>query len=281
MMSKQVTRILPLWQVGLTLVSAAALIFWLAMGAGAAPCPSSASTPALQASNESPAHHDTTPSASERATPAPHAPSIATDTTVVVARSAAQPVLTLTAHLIERGMQLPWGEPGKMSRAPNLSRDNTIRDPRINPTGKHLDRTQDLELGKLLGQLDTEYEHLWLQMCAARKAVLLRSIDAGRVESILMASPGEPSDIFAVSNQAQRALGRQKDAVGELSRKYGSLMKDWGYADMSTTEPDGICRMNLVYWTRMEEPDFFRLQDACSTMQIEHISRARAFFDGL
>jgi hypothetical protein len=31
----------------------------------------------------------------------------------------------------------------------------------------------------------------------------------------------------------------------------------------------------------MEEPDFFRLQDACSTMQIEHISRARAFFDGL
>jgi hypothetical protein len=96
-----------------------------------------------------------------------------------------------------------------------------------------------------------------------------------------MASPGEPSDIFAVSNQAQRALGLQKDTVGELSRKYGSPMKDWGYADMSTTEPDGICRMNLVYWTRMEEPDFFRLQDACSTMQIEHISRARAFFDGL
>lgn len=280
-MLKHVTRTQRSWLLGLALVTSAALISWLAIRFEPDTFLVPAPTATAQAADQRPVQQDATPIRAEPRNQKLDSPALVTDTTGIMARSAAQPVLTLTAHLAERGNQLPWGEPGKTSRSPNISRDIALSDPRINPTGKQLDREQEFMLAKLLGELDIDYENLWLQMCAARKAVLLRSIDAGRVKSFALDSPGEANDIFSVGNQAQRGPSLQKDAVGELSRRFGTPMKDWGYADMSTTEPDSIRRMNLIYWTRMDEPDFFRLQDACSALQMEHISRVRGFFDGL
>ena len=92
------------------------------------------------------------------------------------------------------------------------------------------------------------------------------------------------------ANQAQSAktytqeevdnmMARMKVAIDELESVYGPMMKDWGYSNMASSEPDGVSRNNIVYWTRAEEPEFFRLHDQFGDMQKRHWGVVRNFID--
>lgn len=225
---------------------------------------------------------DAVPSAAS----APKEQSVATETTEPIAevRTAVQPSLTLAGHLELRARALPWGEPGKVQRAPDISLDNALESPMSNPNKKTLKLEVQRELAVLLAELDAAYETQSLEYWKAMKEVLLRAIARGNIRSLSHETQvADPNDLFAIA-AASRAnnrgmMARMKEAMDELSSTYGPVMKDWGYSDMASSEPDGVSRNNIVYWTRAEEPEFFRLQDQFGAMQKRHWGIVRDFID--
>lgn len=225
---------------------------------------------------------DAVPSAAS----APKEPSVATETSEPIAevRTAVQPSLTLAGHLELRARALPWGEPGKVQRAPDISLDNALESPMSNPNKKTLELEVQRELAVLLAELDAAYETQSLEYWKAMKEVLLRAIARGNIRSLSHETQvADPNDLFAIA-AASRAnnrgmMARMKEAMDELSSTYGPVMKDWGYSDMASSEPDGVSRNNIVYWTRAEEPEFFRLQDQFGAMQKRHWGIVREFID--
>ncbi len=225
---------------------------------------------------------DAVPSAAS----APKEPSVATETSEPIAevRTAVQPSLTLAGHLELRARALPWGEPGKVQRAPDISLDNALESPMSNPNKKTLELEVQRELAVLLAELDAAYETQSLEYWKAMKEVLLRAIARGNIRSLSHETQvADPNDLFAIA-AASRAnnrgmMARMKEAMDELSSTYGPVMKDWGYSDMASSEPDGVSRNNIVYWTRAEEPEFFRLQDQFGAMQKRHWGIVRDFID--
>jgi len=225
---------------------------------------------------------DAVPSAAS----APTEPSVATGPSEPIAevRTAVQPSLTLAGHLEMRARALPWGEPGKVQRAPDISLDKALKSPMSNPNKKTLELEVQRELAVLLAELDAAYETQSLEYSKAMKEVLLRAIARGNIRSLSHAiQVADPNDLFAIAaasrSNSDDMMARMKVAIDELESVYGPMMKDWGYSNMASTEPDGVSRNNIVYWTRAEEPEFFRLQDQFGAMQKRHWGVVRDFID--
>lgn len=192
--------------------------------------------------------------------------------------------MTLAGHLEARARALPWGEPGKTSRQPNITLAYALDSLGTNPNKKALSLDAQRELAALLGVLDAEYEAKWLEMSAVQKEVLLRAITRNNIRSLTHETQMMGSDdIFAVAaasrTNAKDMMTQLASTMREMSSVLGKQMKDWGYTNMATTEPDGVSRNNIVFWTRAEEPAFFLLQDACSQMEKEHYNRVREFIE--
>ena len=225
---------------------------------------------------------DAVPSAAS----APKEPSVATETSEPIAevRTAVQANLTLAGHLELRARALPWGEPGKVQRKPDISLDNALESPMSNPNKKTLQLEVQRELAVLLAELDVAYETQSLEYWKAMKEVLLRAIARGNIRSLSHAiQVADPNDLFAIAaasrSNSDDMMARMKVAIDELESVYGPMMKDWGYSNMASSEPDGVSRNNIVYWTRAEEPEFFRLHDQFGAMQKRHWGIVRDFID--
>ncbi len=225
---------------------------------------------------------DAVPSAAS----APKEPSVATETSEPIAevRTAVQANLTLAGHLELRARALPWGEPGKVQRTPDISLDKALESPMSNPNKKTLQLEVQRELAVLLAELDVAYETQSLEYWKAMKEVLLRAIARGNIRSLSHAiQVADPNDLFAIAaasrSNSDDMMARMKVAIDELESVYGPMMKDWGYSNMASSEPDGVSRNNIVYWTRAEEPEFFRLHDQFGAMQKRHWGIVRDFID--
>jgi len=217
---------------------------------------------------------------------APTEVSVATETSEPIAevRTAVQASLTLAGHLELRARALPWGEPGKVQRTPDISLDNALESPMSNPNKKTLQLEVQRELAVLLAELDVAYETQSLEYWKAMKEVLLRAIARGNIRSLSHAiQVADPNDLFAIAaasrSNSDDMMARMKVAIDELESVYGPMMKDWGYSNMASSEPDGVSRNNIVYWTRAEEPEFFRLHDQFGAMQKRHWGIVRDFID--
>jgi len=220
------------------------------------------------------------------ASPTPTEVSVATETSEPIAevRTAVQANLTLAGHLELRARALPWGEPGKVQRKPDISLDNALESPMSNPNKKTLQLEVQRELAVLLAELDVAYETQSLEYWKAMKEVLLRAIARGNIRSLSHAiQVADPNDLFAIAaasrSNSDDMMARMKVAIDELESVYGPMMKDWGYSNMASSEPDGVSRNNIVYWTRAEEPEFFRLHDQFGAMQKRHWGIVRDFID--
>ena len=217
---------------------------------------------------------------------APTEVSVATETSEPIAevRTAVQANLTLAGHLELRARALPWGEPGKVQRTPDISLDKALESPMSNPNKKTLQLEVQRELAVLLAELDVAYETQSLEYWKAMKEVLLRAIARGNIRSLSHAiQVADPNDLFAIAaasrSNSDDMMARMKVAIDELESVYGPMMKDWGYSNMASSEPDGVSRNNIVYWTRAEEPEFFRLHDQFGAMQKRHWGVVRDFID--
>ena len=211
---------------------------------------------------------------------------MATETSEPIAevRTAVQANQTLAGHLELRARALPWGEPGKVQRTPDISLDKALESPMSNPNKKTLQLEVQRELAVLLAELDVAYETQSLEYWKAMKEVLLRAIARGNIRSLSHAiQVADPNDLFAIAaasrSNSDDMMARMKVAIDELESVYGPMLKDWGYSNMASSEPDGVSRNNIVYWTRAEEPEFFRLHDQFGAMQKRHWGIVRDFID--
>ena len=201
-----------------------------------------------------------------------------------LARTVAQPSLTLAGHLESRARALPWGEPDRESRKPDISLSKALDSPLSNPNKKSLNADDQRELADLLTELDKVYKSQSLEYSKAMKEVLLRAIARGNIRSLSHAiQVADPNDLFAIAaasrSNSDDMMARMKVAIDELESVYGPMLKDWGYSNMASSEPDGVSRNNIVYWTRAEEPEFFRLHDQFGAMQKRHWGIVRDFID--
>ena len=225
---------------------------------------------------------DAVPSAAS----APKEPSVATETSEPIAevRTAVQANLTLAGHLELRARALRWGEPDRESRKPDISLSKALDSPLSNPNKKSLNADDQRELADLLTELDKVYKSQSLEYSKAMKEVLLRAIARGNIRSLSHAiQVADPNDLFAIAaasrSNSDDMMARMKVAIDELESVYGPMLKDWGYSNMASSEPDGVSRNNIVYWTRAEEPEFFRLHDQFGAMQKRHWGIVRDFID--
>lgn len=207
-----------------------------------------------------------------------------TSRTNVLARSAAQPIMTLAGHLEQRARALPWGERGKVQRSPDITLPKALESPLSNPNNKILDIAAQRELAELLAKLDLAYEEQSLEVRRLQKEALIRAIARGNIRSLADTTQvADPNDIFALAAASQSnskdMMARMQVLIREMETTYGPMMKDWNYSNMTSSEPDGVGRNNIVYWTRAEEPELFQQQDQFGALQKHHWNVVREFID--
>lgn len=202
----------------------------------------------------------------------------------VLARTAAQPIMTLAGHLEQRARALPWGERGKVQGKPDITLPKALESPLSNPNKKTLDLAAQRELAELLAELDVAYQAQSLEVWKLQKEALIRAIARGNIRSLAEATQvADPNDIFALAAASQSnskdMMARMHVLIREMETTYGPMTKDWNYSNMTSSEPDGVGRNNIVYWTRAEEPELFRLQDQFGALQKHHWNVVREFID--
>ena len=178
--------------------------------------------------------------------------------------AAAAPFLTLAGHLEAQYRQMErqpaWsGDAEKMpSTAPAEAVAKSVH---FNPAAKSLSQESRAVLQGLVDEFDTKEKYL---MAAERKdtlGALIRAAAAGQIES------REVPPAMMTMNRAEYARVQEKARVASqqmleiLAVRLGREGVDWSYASTSSSEPDGVSRMNIVWFTRPGEPEVFRQRD--------------------
>lgn len=136
-----------------------------------------------------------------------------------------------------------------------------------NPAGRVLTPEQVVELEALIKDLDLKHQRSMREVSSANRDALLRSLDAGRIETVeyLMAREGageEESVRVAEENQ------RRRSALSEgLNRRLGVRDRDWFFAVVQTTEPDQITRLSVVYYMKDHEPGAVAARDTVAVLR--------------
>lgn len=200
-----------------------------------------------------------------------------------VAVPAAQPPLTLAGHIEERFKSLPWDDPTKRS-ANSLDADGIFqlvmesRD--YNPDKKELSDSQAQQLQELVRSYSVRKGEVLLAEGVAAKAAFIRAARAGQVESIVGVTPisFDPVVLNTIAKEQQKRL---KEVKERLSVRLGEEMDDWACSVMTTNEPDGVHRTNVIYITRATEPQLFQVRGDLSTLGTAMRAAYREFFQRL
>ena len=168
-----------------------------------------------------------------------------------LASSPAAPTLTLQGAIRQVVQDFGVG-----SSAPSyLDAAVAAGSPQFNPTGRVLTAEKVNELEALIRKLESARRDVTREVSAANRDALLRSLDAGRVESIEYVTPRDSNSDADLAFAAQENQRRREMLSASLSRRLGVRDKDWFCAVVQTNEPDHVVRLNVVYYTREQEPN--------------------------
>lgn len=101
-------------------------------------------------------------------------------------------------------------------------------------------------------------------MAAERKdtlGALIRAAAAGQIESREVPPAMMTMDQAEYAQVMEKARVASQQMLEVLAVRLGREGVDWSYASTSSSEPDGVSRMNIVWFTRAGEPEVFRQRD--------------------
>lgn len=182
----------------------------------------------------------------------------------VLASTAVASFLTLAGHLEAQYRQMErqpaWsGDATKMpSTAPAEAVAKSVH---FNPAAKSLSRESRAVLQGVVDEFDTQEKSL---MAAERKdtlGALIRAAAAGQIESREVPPAMMTMDQADYARVMEKARVASQQMLEVLAVRLGREGVDWSYASTSSSEPDGVSRMNIVWFTRAGEPEVFRQRD--------------------
>lgn len=200
---------------------------------------------------------------------------------VPVAISSSQPEMTLHGHLVHRVNNLHWGDGKVLNRThgPAHSVSNVIASRDFNPGRKTPTGREAEQLTALVESMRKRYAELATAEEGLRKEAVLRSLAKNNVVSI---ENGRPPSVFgdtnAVTKHTRDSVAAAQRLTADLEGRLGMRGKDWSYTLMTSTEPDGIARQNLIYFMRAQEPGLFKAREALSRFSEERAAAFREFF---
>jgi hypothetical protein len=168
-----------------------------------------------------------------------------------LAATAAAPAITLQGAVRQVLQDFGTGSPGPSY----FDSASAMASPIYNPTGRILTAEQIAELETLVRQLDTRRRDVMKEISVANRDALMRSLDAGRFESIEYVVARDSSDEASVTNAAHENQKRREELSARLGRRLGVRDRDWFCAVVQTHEPDQIARLNVVYYLKEQEPE--------------------------
>lgn len=201
----------------------------------------------------------------------------------LLARSSAQPTLSLEGHLRDRLARMGWGDGNDYARQSSPGKDyaSATRSPILNPRQKTPSPAQLEELKALVArheQLVAEATHHEGQL---RTGAYLRAMDQGGLRTIEAPRAENPLDPAqsAAAQKAGQALHQR--VMEDAARTMGKAGSDFVYTILTSSQPDGVSRSNYVFVQRVREPDYFRALDAMKTRIDERDRDLAAFFGRL
>ena len=145
----------------------------------------------------------------------------------------------------------------------------------LNPRGKKLDAVQLQQLEdlveKLLSERRQSYERVW----RLRQDARLRSIRAGRY---VVAAP---TSVAGSSDARAQLQAAGVSALDQARAKVGLPDGDWRYSQTASDCHDGVQRNIVLWFTRYEEPEFFRAEAENRATTKRHGEQFAAFFAAL
>jgi hypothetical protein len=79
----------------------------------------------------------------------------------------------------------------------------------------------------------------------------------------------------------ERSSREQKETMDALTARLGRPLKDWAYSVCGNSEPDGVHRQTVIYFTRTEAPEVFAVRDQNALLWRQQREELRQFFAGL
>ncbi len=188
------------------------------------------------------------------------------------------PVLTL-AGFLEQKFQNKKVVPYESVMGAILTVRDVERRPDFNPKGKELTDEQRAQLEELVRRSAAEQKQAYELRESLRKAALVRSVHAGRyiaVENVAVPSAGSEA---SRRKSWQANVGNAMD----LARARIALPDaDWRYSLGSYSScHDGVARKVVTWYTRFDEPDFFKAEAEVDAVGERHRQRYVDFFASL
>jgi hypothetical protein len=197
----------------------------------------------------------------------------------LVATTAAAPVLTVAGAVESMMRKSPIGTEAEVVHpSPHMRLPDVLRSKRFNPQGQTLSVTQEAQLAQLLADSEKERAGMMRKERAATRAALFLAFERGQLETF--ESP-VVSDRVSMS-EAEKAIGEQQTRVFEsVSARHGVVMQDWGFSLVVTSEPDGVSRRTIVFYTKQASPEPFVARDEIASMERRRAAAVENFFSQL
>ena len=185
------------------------------------------------------------------------------------------------ADFVQRGLA---NDSPAVPAGPEPSAELAASDPRFNPNHKQLspDQLEDLR-GILRAQVQRQRE-LELQDRQLTREALKRSVERGlfvtREQAPLTAR--DPAELARQAHALATRSGQdQREMQDILTVRLGQPMRDWAYSACATSQPDGVGRQTIVYFTRRDAPEVFACRDTLLGLRPNNHDELRRFFANL
>jgi hypothetical protein len=202
-----------------------------------------------------------------------------------MAITASAPTLTFEGRLLEFIQTRAGAKPGVQS-APITSwtADKIHLRKDLNPEGKILQPAEAEALDSLLSDLRQRDEELVRQHHSLLQQALVGAV--GRSHYL---ARGWPTGHDTSTADGKRALASQLAAQASerqehqriLTERFGKVMRDWSYSNLSFSHSDGLSYACTVYFTPHHEPALFAWQQRYSELDGEMRRTVSRFFADL
>ncbi|MBX3465240.1 MAG: hypothetical protein KF830_18890 [Planctomycetes bacterium] len=203
--------------------------------------------------------------------------------TVAVAPTSSAPVLTYEGCLIDRLRKsikddYPYGmsKPSVASRIERLTQDRSV-----NPEGKALTPEHTAALRELLQGFDRRADQEEREYWRLTRSALVAAAERGQFlvhEGQVVVADDPQEAARRVTESTEESHRMQKVMMADLESRLGVPMRDWAYSQAATTEPDGIPRLAIVYFTRAQAPEVFANGDRQTELSRQRGHAVRQFF---
>ncbi|MBL8751058.1 MAG: hypothetical protein JNK78_18005 [Planctomycetes bacterium] len=192
----------------------------------------------------------------------------------IVAPSSAAPVLTLSG-VLEKQVLADIGGSGKEKLSTPMTFGQALASKAYNPESKVLTVDEESTLAAVVQRQNGEDLEVVVEHGRVMKAALLRALAAGQVESILLDQAG-PGVSSSEANHANTVRSKQRAEM--LENRLGKRLVDWAYTVFWGSEPDGVARSNIVWFTKHQEPGVFEVRSRMFALSEQHQAELKQFF---